>query len=287
MWIILTRSKDEAFEAFLKVKAATEMELQLQVCSCALTEEGNLFQESSIPIARRKGLKDSSPLLIHHSRTELSERRNQTVVAMVCSLLKSKSLPNTFWGEEVTTAVYLLNQAPLKSVPDKTPYEAFYGREPYVAHLRTFGCVGHVKKATTHLTKLEDRSTKMVFIGYETSAHSKAYPMYDPVANKVHISQDVVFEEDKAWAWSSEPAGKDNTSEPFIVDFSTHIDACVELPHSGDDSVLDARQDNVQIEKDDSIFAKTCTFTSNAYAVHAGLAKDADYKRDNRRILRE
>jgi hypothetical protein len=171
---------------------------------------------------------------------------------MARSLLKSKNFPNTFWGEAVTTAVYLLNRAPTKSVPDKTPYEAFYGRKPNVADLRTFGCVGHVKKAIPHLTKLEDRNTKMVFIGYETSAHSKAYRMYDPVAKKVHISRDVVFEEDKAWAWSSEPAGKDNTSEPFIDEFSTHIDAGVEVPYSGEDGVLDASQDNGQIDKDDS-----------------------------------
>jgi hypothetical protein len=62
----------------------------------------------------------------------------------------------------------------------------------------------------------------------------------------------VVFEEDKAWAWSSEPAGKDNNGEPFIVEFFTHIDAGVEVPYSGEEGVLDASQDNGQIDKDDS-----------------------------------
>jgi hypothetical protein len=63
----------------------------------------------------------------------------------------------------------------------------------------------------------------------------------------------VVFEEDKAWAWSSELAGKDNTGEPFIFEFSTHIDAGVEVPYSSEDGVLDASQDNGQIDKDDSV----------------------------------
>jgi hypothetical protein len=76
--------------------------------------------------------------------------------------------------------------------------------------------------------------------------------MYDPVAKKVHISRDVVFEEDKAWAWSCKPAGKNNTGEPFIVEFSTHIDAGVDVPNSGEEGVLDASQDNGQIDKDDS-----------------------------------
>jgi hypothetical protein len=33
----------------------------------------------------------------------------------------------------------LLNRSPTKSVKGKTPYEAWHGRKPQVAHLRTFG----------------------------------------------------------------------------------------------------------------------------------------------------
>ena len=84
---------------------------------------------------------------------------------MARSLLKSKNLSGTFWGEAVSTAVYLLNRAPTKAVIGKTPYEAIYGRKPNVSHLRTFGCVAHVKTVEPHLSKLADRSTKMVFIG--------------------------------------------------------------------------------------------------------------------------
>ena len=84
---------------------------------------------------------------------------------MARSLLKSKNLLGIFWGEAVSTAVYLLNQAPTKAVIGKTLYEAIYVRTPNVSHLRTFGCVAHVKTAEPHLSKLADRSTKMVFIG--------------------------------------------------------------------------------------------------------------------------
>jgi hypothetical protein len=34
----------------------------------------------------------------------------------------------------------------------------------------------------------------MVFIGYETG--SKAYRMYDPNSKRVHVSKDVVFDEE-------------------------------------------------------------------------------------------
>jgi hypothetical protein len=39
----------------------------------------------------------------------------------------------------------------------------------------------------------------------------------------------VVFEEDKACAWSIEPTSEDTIGEPFIVEYSTHVDAGVEV----------------------------------------------------------
>ncbi|KAA0058939.1 integrase [Cucumis melo var. makuwa] len=40
------------------------------------------------------------------------------------SMLKAKNLPNEFWGDAIACTVYILNQAPTKSIPGMTPYEA-------------------------------------------------------------------------------------------------------------------------------------------------------------------
>ena len=73
------------------------------------------------------------------------------------SMLKAKGLPGVFWGgEAVTTAVYLLNRSSSKSIGGKTPYELWTGSAPGVHHLRTFGCVAHVKNTTPNLKKLDD-----------------------------------------------------------------------------------------------------------------------------------
>jgi hypothetical protein len=52
-----------------------------------------------------------------------------------------------------------------------------------------------------------------VFLGYEPG--SKAYRLYDPVAKRVLVSRDVVFDEGRAWDWKSmtEPVV---TSEFFV-----------------------------------------------------------------------
>ena len=107
--------------------------------------------------------------------------------------MKAKSLPGWFWGEAANAAVFILNRAPTQSVNSKTPFEVWHGRKPPVHFLRTFGCVAHVNNGGKHLAKLDDRSTPMVFIGYETG--SEAYRFYNSATHRVHISRNAVFKE--------------------------------------------------------------------------------------------
>ena len=80
-------------------------------------------------------------------------------------MLKAKDLPGMFWGEAINAAVYLLNRTTTKGTGGKTPYELWNGIALGVHHLRTFGCVAHVKTSTPHPKKLDDRSRPMIFVG--------------------------------------------------------------------------------------------------------------------------
>ncbi|KAL8161209.1 hypothetical protein V2J09_012698 [Rumex salicifolius] len=101
-------------------------------------------------------------------------------------------------------------------VEGMTPYQAWHGKTPKIHHLRVFGCLAHTKVVTPNLTKLADRSIKTVLLGYEEG--SKAYKLLDPSREKVIVSRDVIFEEEKGWSWKSDQ----ETTEPncegtFIV----------------------------------------------------------------------
>ena len=95
------------------------------------------------------------------------------MVDMARTMMKAKGMSVRFWGEAVTMAVFILNRAPTKALKGKMPFEAWYERKPSVSFLWTFGYIGHVKKMKPILTKLEDRSTPMVFLGYAEG--TKAY----------------------------------------------------------------------------------------------------------------
>ena len=91
---------------------------------------------------------------------------------MARALLKQRGMPAVFWEEAVVTAVYILNRSPTKVLDGRTPYEAWHGRKPAVSHLRVFGCLAFAKEFGL-ISKLDDRSTPGVFIGYAEG--SKAY----------------------------------------------------------------------------------------------------------------
>lgn len=113
--------------------------------------------------------------------------------------MKNKKMPKEFWAEAVACAVYLLNRCPTKSVKDQTPIEAWSGKKPDISHLRIFGSIAYKHVPEQERTKLDDRSEKFVFIGYD--GKSKGYKLYNPINGKIVVSRDVEFNEDASWNW--------------------------------------------------------------------------------------
>ena len=54
---------------------------------------------------------------------------------MARSMMKTKGMLARFWGEAVTTTVFILNRSPTKALTGKTPFEAWYGHQPSVSFL--------------------------------------------------------------------------------------------------------------------------------------------------------
>ena len=83
---------------------------------------------------------------------------------MARSMLKSKKLPKEFWAEAVAWG--------------KTPQETWSGRKLGIFHLRVFESIAHVHVSNERRTKLDDKSERFIFIGYDSS--SKGYKLYNP-----------------------------------------------------------------------------------------------------------
>ncbi|KAA0036801.1 Retrovirus-related Pol polyprotein from transposon TNT 1-94 [Cucumis melo var. makuwa] len=131
------------------------------------------------------------------------ERKNRTILYMVRNMLKSKKLSKEFWAQVVECAVYLSNHSPTRSLWNKTPQQAWTGRKPSIAHLRVFGCMIYAHIPDQKHCKLDDKSDKYVFVGYDAS--SKGYKLYNPITKKMMVSRDVVFGKEASGNWNDEP----------------------------------------------------------------------------------
>jgi hypothetical protein len=142
----------------------------------------------------------------------------------------------------------------MKSVDGMTPFEAWHRRKPTVPHLRTFGCIVYVQNMTPHLKKLEDHGCKMIFVGYESG--SKVYRAYDPITKCVHVTRDVVFDEQAQWDWGSgSDDGKSASGDDvFMVEYTTTgppaptMDGTDEAPT--EESLLPAGAGDVEVDDD-------------------------------------
>jgi len=114
---------------------------------------------------------------------------------MTKNLLKEKKLAKQYWAEVVSCVVYLLNHCPTRSLQVVTLEEAWCGHKPCVTHLRFFGCMVYAKILDAKRTKLNDKSEKYIFIGYND--RRMGYKLFNPIIKKVIMSRDVIFEEDK------------------------------------------------------------------------------------------
>jgi hypothetical protein len=218
MWLTLLMTKDQAATTIKRFKAGAEVETWHKLCLLR-TDRGDEFTVATFAeYCADEGIGRQLTAPYSPQQNGVVERRNQTIVSTTQSMLKAMGVPARFWGEAVSTAVYLLNRSPTKSVDGKTPFEVWYGYKPDVSYLRVFGCIAHVKVTKPHLSKLVDRSTLMVFLGYEPG--SAAYRVFDPARNRVHITRDVVFDEGARWDW--EGTEDTQTAAPFHVEYYSY-----------------------------------------------------------------
>lgn len=130
--------KDEAFKCFKRVKALAETEHGGKFRAFCSDHGGEFNSIEFKEYCNKHGVKYLTTTLYTPQQNGTIECSNRTVVEMVRCLLKSKNVPGEFWGEAISTAVYLLNHALTKSLQGRTPYEACTTRSPrYIICVRS------------------------------------------------------------------------------------------------------------------------------------------------------
>lgn len=123
------------------------------------------------------------------------EREMRTVVESARSAIHAKGLNENLWAEAVNYAVFTINQTGTSTVEGKSPAELWFGRKLDVSKLKIFGCECFVLTPEHKRKKLDPKSEKGIFVGY--NQNSSSYRIYMPQKRNVVSTQDVIFNENK------------------------------------------------------------------------------------------
>ena len=102
-------------------------------------------------------------------------------------------LPKVFWAETVNTASFIINRSPSSAIDFKIPKDVWSGRPVDYSSLKIFGCPAYVHVQSGKRSKLDSKSRKCVFLGFEKGV--KGYRLWDPISKKTVTSRDVIFDE--------------------------------------------------------------------------------------------
>lgn len=242
----LLKSKYQVFHTFTQFKSLVENQLDLKIKKLR-TDNGKeycnkIFEEFLI----EHGIIHETTVPYTPQQNGVSERLNRTLVEKTRSMLQDSGLGIRYWGEAVSTAIYLKNRSPTVAVVDATPEEIWSNFKVDLSNLRVFGCTAYAHIPHELRKKLDPKSKKYIMVGY--CEHTKGYRLVDPEQpGKVVKARNVIFIE-------STPNEIPVRNVP-VIDFNNTVDMIevhAESENVDEHSGEDLSSDEIESKEEDS-----------------------------------
>lgn len=185
--------KSEVFDRFKEYEAlvVTQTNNRIKVLR---TDNGKEYLSQEFgDFLRKRGIVHEKSTPYVHQQNGRTEQEMRTLVKSARSMLIAKNLPEYLWAEAIQTASYVLNRTISKQMDGMTAYEKWFKRKPKIEHMKIFGSDAYKNIPKEKRNKLDPKSKKMIFVGYE--GDSTNYRLWDPANKKIHVSCNVDFNE--------------------------------------------------------------------------------------------
>src|ERR1700690_1496401 len=102
---------------------------------------GDFLSDSFRNFLKDEGIAHELTVPYAHQQNGKAERYIRTLEDGCMTMLADVDVPLSYWADAVVTKQYLMNVTPTSTLPENiTPYEAFTGKKPDIAHLQVWGC---------------------------------------------------------------------------------------------------------------------------------------------------
>ena len=189
--VYFIRKKSEAADA--TIRYINKMETQLgKRPKVFRSDRGKEYLNKKLQdFLEKKGIQPQCTVGYAPEQNGIAERKNRTLVEAARCMLEEAKLPKTLWAEAINTANYVVNRIAVGKTGQMTsPYEKLFNKQPNLLKLHSFGEETRVMIPYEKRRKLDAKSVKMRFIGYDSMA--KGYRLLDKNF-KIHVSREVHF----------------------------------------------------------------------------------------------
>ena len=144
---------------------------------------------------RKFGIDAQYTMLDTPQQTGIVEKRNLTLLDIVCSMLANSNLPNYLWEEALRTMTYILNQVPSKYVP-KTLFGLWSGKKPNLHHFCVWGYKAKMQIYNPPIKKLDPKTISGYFFGYCIGSTGSRFFCPSHTTRIVELDKAIYFEDD-------------------------------------------------------------------------------------------
>ena len=122
----------------------------------------------------------------------VAERKNICLLETTQALLFQMHVPKHFWADVVSTACFFINRMSSSVLNWATPFQTLFPHKSlFPIEPRVFRCTSFVRDVRLHVSKLNPKSLKCIFLGY--SRVQKGYRCYCPSLQRYLVSANVTF----------------------------------------------------------------------------------------------
>ena len=140
-WITLLPSKDRVFDAFKNFEAYISNHFNCKLKVLRTDNGGEYMSKTFQEHLTKHSILHQTSCSYNPQQNGIAERKNRHLMEVTWSIMFHMSVPKRFWGDAVMTACYLINKTPTRVLKDVSPYKVLNKTEPFLDHLRVFGCV--------------------------------------------------------------------------------------------------------------------------------------------------
>lgn len=207
-FVYFLKEKSQVLDAFMIFKTLMENQTEKRIKILRTDGGGEYTSKDFEHVCEKNGIKREMSNADTPQQNGVAERANRSILEKARCMIFDAKLGNSFWAEACSMAVHIMNRTPRMLLNNKTPELLWSGRKPDVSDLRVFGTPVMVHIAKKKRGKLEPKSEKMIFLGFDNV--KKGYRCYDQNTKKVIVTRDAIFYE--------------TTSRKVLIDFDEDTD---------------------------------------------------------------